>query len=312
MATYTTLDHQGIQACLDEIQLGTLQTFTTASHGIENSNYLLTVTDQQATEPLACVLTVYEGLPKEQVEIYTRCLNRWGKTLPVPAPLQTAPKAVPSCPEKVFVVSTRLKGEHILIPNISHCEQMGDFLARFHLTAENTPDTFIGPRCLPWVLAYEPASPPCTAGASEQFRHYQTQLSTLPQQLAACPQGWVHGDLFPDNALFQGDQLCGVIDFNNACTDSLLFDLCITLNAWSSLGVERSCPEKFQALFDAYCAVRPLTDAETAAVDTTLLAAALRFWASRIDFVRETGGKPGKEPEEYQRIAQEHAAKLGL
>jgi homoserine kinase type II len=312
MATYTNLDHNGIQACLDEIPLGKLISYTTASHGIENSNYLLTVNPAAGDTLIDCVLTVYEGLPKQQVEVYTQCLNLWGKTLPVPRPLQAAPEAVPSCPDKVFVISTRLAGDHILQPNANHCRQMGEFLAQFHLVAQATSSTFIGPRCLPWVLAYSPASPYCSVEDSKLFKHYQAHLSDLPEALKACPQGWVHGDLFPDNALFKHDHLSGVIDFNNACCDTLLFDLCITLNAWSSLGIEQSCPERYEAMLTAYYKVRPLTEHEQAAMDHTLLAAALRFWASRIDFLRDTGGKPGKEPEEYRRIAQQHAKKLGL
>lgn len=308
MATYTTLAPADVQACLDRIQLGKLLTAKTASHGIENSNYLLVV--EKENENIECVLTVYEGLPKEQVAIYTQCLNHWGQHLSVPRPLQASPEPVPASPEKVFVVATRLPGEHIMLPEIEHCAQMGTFLAQFHVLAQETPLSFEGPRSLPWVMAYEPTAPTCSPAAISQFKSYQTAIQELPQQLAQCPQGWVHGDLFPDNALFTNGQLSGVIDFNNACTDSLLLDLCITLNAWSSLGIKTSCKHRFNAMLSAYTAVRPLTALEESLFNKTLLAAALRFWASRIDFVRETGGKPGKEPEEYQRIAQEHAATL--
>lgn len=308
MTNYTTLDKTQIQACLNQVHLGELLSFTAASHGIENSNYLLVVAQDE--QNIECVLTVYEGLPKCQVEIYTTCLQLWGKHLPVPRPLHAEPEAVPAYPDKVFVVATRLPGEHIMRPEISHCEQMGAFLARFHLTAQKTPRSFTGPRSIPWVLAYEPAAPTCVAADISQFKSYQDKVRDITEALATCPKGWVHGDLFPDNALFTDGQLSGVIDFNNACTDVLLLDLCITLNAWSSLGVETSCPARFEAMLKAYTAIRPLTDLEQSLFDKTLLVSALRFWASRIDFLRDTGGKPGKEPQEYQRIAASYAAKL--
>lgn len=308
MTNYTTLDQSQIQACLDQIQLGQLITYKAASHGIENSNYLLVVAKDG--EDIECVLTIYEGLPKSQVEIYTACLQFWGEHLVVPRPLHSTPEAVPAYPDKVYVVATRLPGDHIMQPDISHCEQMGRFLAEFHLTAQKTPLSLVGSRSIPWVLAYEPAGPTCSDAEIAQFKSYQSKVSDITEALASCPQGWVHGDLFPDNALFTEDQLSGVIDFNNACSDVLLLDLCITLNAWSSLGVTESCQKRFDAMLKAYTSVRPLTDLETALFDKTLLVAALRFWASRIDFLRDTGGKPGKEPEEYQRLAQTYANRL--
>ena len=308
MATYTTLDHQSLQACLNQVHLGELLTFKRAGLGIENSNYLLTVLQQG--EKIPCVLTVYEELPKEQVEIYTQCLKLWGNHLPVPLPLHDAPLPLPGRPGKTFVIYTRLSGEHVLCPQATHCKQVGQFLAQFHLKAQSTPLSWIGRRSIPWVLGYRPTDAICSNADIEQFKTYQAQLNSLPNLLKDCPKGWVHGDLFPDNALFERNELCGVIDFNNACVDVLLLDLCITLNAWSSLGVEHSCPERFTALLNGYTEVRPLTDAETSAMPLTMLAAALRFWGSRIDFTLETGGKTGKEPQEYQRLAQYYSQQL--
>ncbi|MEJ2754657.1 MAG: phosphotransferase [Gammaproteobacteria bacterium] len=309
MATYTELDERSIQACLDLTALGTLKSFRKPNHGIENTNYLLEVEDNNG-KPVSCVLTIYEGLSKHQIRIYTACLKQWGRILPVPLPLQDEPKSVPNFPEKDFVIASKLEGEHLLQPSVDQCAQMGHFLAHFHCTALNTPLTLTNPRGIPWALAYEPSALLCTAPDRALFKQCQHAIQHLPKQLKICPQGWIHADLFPDNALFIHDKLCGVIDFNNACTDNFLLDLCITLNAWSSLGIDASCDARFSAMLNAYTAVRPLTEVEQQHLHATLLAAAIRFWASRIDFVRETGGKHGKEPEEYRRIAESHLSQI--
>jgi homoserine kinase type II len=46
------------------------------------------------------------------------------------------------------------------------------------------------------------------------------------------PRGFVHGDMFPDNTKFKGDKLLAVLDFEEICTDELLFDIAATINGF--------------------------------------------------------------------------------
>ena len=46
------------------------------------------------------------------------------------------------------------------------------------------------------------------------------------------PTGTIHADLFPDNVLYLGDTVSGLIDFYFACTDFLAYDVAVMLNAW--------------------------------------------------------------------------------
>lgn len=46
------------------------------------------------------------------------------------------------------------------------------------------------------------------------------------------PIGLVHGDAFPNNTIFQNDQLVALIDFEEACVDHSLFDVGMTINGF--------------------------------------------------------------------------------
>ena len=96
------------------------------------------------------------------------------------------------------------------------------------------------------------------------------------------PQGAVHGDLFRDNTLFEGDALGGIIDFYNGCTGDLLFDLAIVINDWASNEDGSLNAERYNAILSAYQARRPLTESERTLWPTMLRMTALRYWLSRL------------------------------
>ena len=93
----------------------------------------------------------------------------------------------------------------------------------------------------------------------------------------------IHADLFPDNALFLGDTLSGIIDFYFACTDFFAYDLAICLNAWCFEEERTYDLARGGAMIAAYEAIRPLNTAERAAPCPCWRAGtALRFFATRL------------------------------
>jgi homoserine kinase type II len=127
----------------------------------------------------------------------------------------------------------------------------------------------------------------------------------------ALPQGVIHADLFPDNVFFLGDKLSGLIDFYFACTDTLAYDVAICLNAWCFEADHSYNITKGRALLQAYARVRPLSDAERAALPLLNRGAALRFLLTRlVDWLNVPPGalvKP-KDPLEYFRKLRFHQA----
>ncbi|MDP6155599.1 MAG: homoserine kinase [Candidatus Thermoplasmatota archaeon] len=63
------------------------------------------------------------------------------------------------------------------------------------------------------------------------FFREETDFLTYPL-LEKLPRGLIHGDIFPDNSIWSGDRLLAIVDFEEICTDHLLFDVGVTINGF--------------------------------------------------------------------------------
>ena len=137
------------------------------------------------------------------------------------------------------------------------------------------------------------------ASISETLEEYK---KAVPAQL---PQGAIHADLFHDNALFDGNSLGGIFDFDYACYDSFVFDIAVLLNDWciDNRGMLVEC--LVTATITAYQQYRRLEKVELQALPSMLRLAALRFWLSRLhDKHFPLSGELTfiKDPDEYRQI----------
>jgi homoserine kinase type II len=133
---------------------------------------------------------------------------------------------------------------------------------------------------------------------------------------AHLPQGVIHADLFCDNALFDGDELSGIIDLYYACNAALLYDLAVMVNDWCHINTDN--PEeihfdesKIATMLSAYQQQRPLTEAEQKAWPAALRLAALRFLLSRLQdkcVPREGEMTQIKDPDVFKQVLKIHQA----
>lgn len=73
----------------------------------------------------------------------------------------------------------------------------------------------------------------CTYSYPDIFEYFIDETEFLsPYLQKEVPRGIVHGDLFPNNTIFNGEQLVGIIDFEEAALDSLLFDIGMGINGF--------------------------------------------------------------------------------
>ncbi len=113
---------------------------------------------------------------------------------------------------------------------------------------------------------------------------YNFLIKTIPSGL---PRGLIHGDVFIDNVLFQGDKFKAIIDFEESCVYYKVFDLGMAVVGMCLKGTEMELP-KVRALVKGYQTIRALEEVEKENLKLFVEYAALatsswRFWKYNID-----------------------------
>ncbi|MEL0082267.1 MAG: homoserine kinase [Gammaproteobacteria bacterium] len=277
MSVFTEVGRDQLIEFLLLYDLGQLQEYRGISAGIENTNYfvdtdrgryVLTLFEHQQAEDLRFSLGLMGVLAAAGVPTAEPVAGRDGKTL----------RRLAGKPAALVM---RLSGRAVEHPEINHCRALGAALADFHLAGLNYSSRHENPRGAAWFKA-------TAARVEGQLPDDQAELlrSELAIQRAVdtrgLPQGVIHGDLFRDNALFDGDRLAGVIDLYAACNSNLLYDLAICVNDWCVEAGGMIDPERAAAMVGSYHAKRALTETEQQTWPLMMRRAALRFWLSRL------------------------------
>ncbi|BBL69941.1 homoserine kinase [Methylogaea oryzae] len=293
MSAYTALCPTALQAFLADHAVGALLDSRPIHDGVENSNYRL------RTERGEYVLTLFESLTAAELPPYLALMTGLAEQgLP-------CPRAVPDRNGRLLgelhgkpaLLAARLPGAGVTDPAPHHCRVIGAALAVVHGVGRQLP-AMPANRCDgAWrrsIAAQLRLPRDCAALLADELAFQDKQNPS------ALPQGLVHGDLFRDNVLFEGDRLTGLLDWYEAGSGAWLYDVAVTANDWCG-----EDPDRLRALLDGYATIRRFTDAEQDALPAMLRAAALRFWLSRL-LARQTprSGElvQTKDPEEFKRL----------
>lgn len=303
MSVFTTVTPQEARIWLKQYAIGTLVELKGISSGIENTNYFLTTTHGRH------VLTLFEKLTAEELPYFLTLMDhlaRHGVRCPQPvaniedhllASLHGKPASIVSC----------LSGSSLEEPAPMHCAQVGEALADIHLAGKTFPMQRPNPRGAAWWKAVAPQLLPILDDEAARLLNDEIRFQAL-HRLQDLPRGVIHADLFRDNALFDGTQLTGVIDFYFACHDVWLYDVAIAANDWCVNPDGTLEKTRLQALLEAYHGVRPFSPIERGAWPVMLRAAALRFWISRLQdfhFPRPGELTHAKNPDHFERILRQ-------
>lgn len=303
VSVYTPVSRAQLEQFFGTYRLGTVTAFEGIKDGIDNSNYVVTTTQGRY------VLTIFESLSGDYLPHFLELLSHLGQNnLPCPvAQSDQQGKRLRRLNNKPAAVFNCLPGRASLSPSLAQCQAVGLHLARLHRCTQHYDFPISNSRGLSWCKTLmEKIGPQLSAADCRLINdELRFQFENSPANL---PKGVIHGDLFRDNALFVGDRLSGMLDFYDACTDSLLFDLAVTANDWCCDNGEVN-HEKFTALLSAYELVRPLQALEKQHWQTLLRAAALRFWLSRLEhrlYPRAGEITQQKDPLAFRRLLLQH------
>jgi len=281
MAVYTTLSAAELAALIGEYDVGQLVSAKGIAEGVSNSNWLVETTGNRF------ILTMYEArVAVEDLPFFLGLLDHLAaKGSPVPRTIHDRTGAAfRMVGGKAVALIEFLPGLSVDVPSPAQARAVGEALAGLHRNAAD----FTGERANTMAL---PAWRDLFAGCGEDgLASIDPGLPALVREEmvsveadwpGGLPRSVIHADLFPDNVLLLENKVSGLIDFYFACTDIAAYDLAVTHAAWSFARDGAFRPEIAAALMEGYCAARPLSAEERAALPVLARGAALRFMATR-------------------------------
>ncbi len=313
MAVYTEIDDDELLDFLAHFDLPIFIRYSGIEEGIENSNFLL------ETAGGRYVLTLFEKrTPGEDLPFFRDLMAHLAEGgLPCPRPVSGSGsgKTPIELAGKPALVVSFLPGAQNTNPTEEQAGAVGEMLARLHQTATDfsrSRGNSMGPAA--WREMADKIASGARDVAPDLLHLFAEELDYLeahwPRGLPSeLPVGIIHGDFFPDNLLWEGGAISGVIDFYFACKEALAYDLAVTLNAWCFNPAGEFDESRAGAIVAGYEAIRPLTAEEKAAMPRFLRGAALRILLSRTHdqlFGVEDALVTPKDPAEYLEILNFH------
>jgi homoserine kinase type II len=310
MAVYTDVSFEDLEGFLSGYDIGVPLSFKGIAEGVENSNFTL------QTDRGAFILTLYEKRMKvEDLPFFLGLMEHLqAHGIACPQPVRDKSGAQWSMFKgRAAAILTFLNGISLRRPDAAHCQAAGAALAGLHAAGKGF--ALVRPNALSVAGWHELAAATVTRADAVQAglgALITESLAELEARWPAnLPAGVIHADLFPDNVLFMGDRLSGIIDFYFACNDMLAYDLAVLLGSWCFESDGAYNVTKGKAMIAGYRGGRAITDAEVAAMPLLMRGAALRFLLTRLfDWLNPDPNalvRP-KDPREYSKKLRFHAA----
>lgn len=280
MAVYTHIPAEEMAVLVRMFGAGDLVSAKGIAEGVENSNYLVETTKGRF------IFTVYEKrVDTNDLPFFMAMIDHLvAKGCPVPAALKAPDgSATISHNGKSMAMMEFMPGLSVSHPTAAQALSTGRALGQLHSALRDF--TWERPNTLGldgWLDLAQKCGDDLDTIRPGLKRRVADECAYLkanwPAQL---DKSVIHADLFPDNVLMAGDQVCAVIDFYFACTEIRAWDLAVTHVSWSFDPANSYLPDVGDALVTGYDESFGRTEAERAAFDILARGACLRFLLTR-------------------------------
>ena len=292
MAVFTPLSRADAERVARAHGLPTPVEIIPVAAGSVNSNFFLVgadgtkvffrVYEEQAEDGVAFEWALLDHLEGEGIEVAGR-FRPEGHAQPGPGECRVDGK-----PVALFELA---RGEMSCQASVTPARMaaMGSFLARAHQAAASfgwrkrsrfSPLQLLDER-IPTIRAAvveQPDLGPLADRLEAGLR--DAELSARGSLEAPLPSAVVHGDLFRDNVLWDGERIVAALDWESAALGDLAYDLGVVFLSWCF--DDRFDPALARAFFRAYDAERPLEPVERALLRRRAIAGAVRFTVTRL------------------------------
>ncbi len=304
MAVYTEVSLSEAQELFQP--LGKIIEFEGIKEGVENTNYLVKLSDNKKF-----ILTLFEKRTEEQDLPYFNNLMKlfYDNGISCPLSLTLNNKNLFKIKGKPCCIYSFIEGSPVMKPNLEQLKSLGNSIAKLHQFGDHSELFRENMMLLPtWKFITSQFSKNETKINSSEYKYILNNIHKLsdsfPQNLRKIN---IHADLFKDNIFFVGDQVSGFIDFFFSCTDTIIYDLATFVNAWF-FSENKFIEENYLSFLRSYKESIELTPEEKSHFNFYLKVSAIRFFLTRIydlNFNLE-GDVKHKNPLEFFEIFKFH------
>ena len=281
MAIYTKVDTHEAKSILKNYNLGELKKIQGIKKGIENTNYLLITTTGKF------ILTLFEKRvqAKELPFFMNLMLSLNDRKILCPKPIKNKnKKTLFQIKNRQAAICSFVYGKEKTSHTLSECRSIGKNIAKLHMVGKKIKLHRANNLSIKsWIALNQSIKTKANKKIPNIYSFINTLLLDLkkkwPSQL---PTGIIHGDLFPDNIFFNKKKFAGFIDFYFSCSDFLIYDIAICINAMCFDKKIKFNKLKANALLKGYSSLRKISKKEFTALPQLLLGASIRFFLTRL------------------------------
>lgn len=305
MALFTKLNRQRIQSIVNQYPTlsGKKFSFSPVAMGTVNTYYKLRFS-QNLVHYLKIDEVADKGRLDNEIRVFQNLIAEQKKIkFDFPRPLKTkTQKFYIPFGKKFALIFTEVKGRSLyqkLTPN--HLKKLG--LALAHLNSIKPAKKIRSHRfsLLGLQKVFNQIKIPLTKKNASLAEFIDTKLRGLKIKMKnQLPLVLIHADLFPENVLWQGNRLNGIIDFEAAGLGERLFDIGVALHALCHDG-KNFDKRKIRAFLSGYFQKTCLTSQEKESFMDFMELTALRFLLTRLrDFELTQADPNAKHFKDYR------------